>query len=124
MGYYIDQNGDYYEGDRVHWRDRDVPRRPSPNHAFDGVAWVLKPASPPAVVSMRQARRALLSHGLLPQVEQAIAAMPGQAGDEARIDWATATEVQRSWPLVQALGVALGLSDAQLDDLFRLAETL
>ncbi len=78
----------------------------------------------PTCVNMRQAQTALSRRGLLSQVEQAIAAMPGQAGVEARIDWAKAQTVERSWPLVQSLAVGLGLSDAQLDDLFRYAATL
>jgi hypothetical protein len=72
----------------------------------------------PQEVSMRQARRALYQAGLLAAVEAAIAAMPGIEGDHARIDWATAQSIRRDWPLVAALALALGLSDAQLDALF------
>lgn len=78
----------------------------------------------PQVVTMRQARLALVQAGLLAQVNTAVAAMPGAAGDTARIEWEFSGTVERHRPLVQALGAALGLTDAQLDDLFRLAATL
>lgn len=82
------------------------------------------PPPVPAVVAMRQARLALLQVGLLTQVNTAVANMPGAQGDAARIEWEFSSTVERNRPLVQALGAALGLTDAQLDDLFRLAATL
>ena len=87
---------------------------------------VLPPEKPevPAIVSPRQARLALLSIGLLDAVEQALANIPGATGAAARIDWEYATEVRRDSPLIATLGPALGLSNAQIDDLFRMAATL
>lgn len=78
----------------------------------------------PDVVTMRQARLALLQAGLLAQVNTAVAAMPGAAGDTARIEWEFSSTVERNRPLVQSLIGALGLTESQLDDLFRLAATL
>jgi hypothetical protein len=72
----------------------------------------------PEVVTMRQARLALLGAGLLAQVNAAIAAMPGAEGDAARIEWEYAQEVRRDSPLVAALLAALGLTDEALDNLF------
>lgn len=72
----------------------------------------------PEVVSMRQARLALLGAGLLAQVNTAVANMPGAEGDAARIEWEYAQEVRRDSPLVAALSVAFGWTAAQLDDLF------
>jgi hypothetical protein len=73
---------------------------------------------------MRQARLALLRYGLLSQVDTFVASMPGVAGDAARITWEFAGDVQRSDALLAQLAGLLGLSDTQLDDLFRLAATL
>lgn len=74
----------------------------------------------PKVVSMRQARLALLQSGLLDQVSAAV-----QAGSQAdQITWEYATEVNRDDGLVSNLAVALGLTSQQLDDLFTLAATL
>lgn len=78
----------------------------------------------PTVVTMRQARLALLQQGLLSQVNQAVAAMPGATGDAARIEWEFSSTVERNRPLVQALVGALGLSSAALDELFLLAASL
>jgi len=75
-------------------------------------------ATVPQIVSMAQARKALSHAGLLATVEAAIAAMTGQAGDDARIDWSTANEVWRSGSLVQNMGAALGLTARQVDALF------
>lgn len=76
------------------------------------------------VVSMRQARLALLQQGVLAEVEAAVAAMPGAEGEAARITWEYATEVKRSDALVQALASQLAWTAEQLDALFALALTL
>lgn len=84
------------------------------------------PIVPPEItqVTMRQARLALLQIGMLTVVNDAVAAMTGAAGDAARIEWEFSSTVERNRPLVQSLVGALGLSEAQLDDLFSLAATL
>lgn len=83
------------------------------------------PSDPvPEVVTMRQARLALLGAGLLAQVNTAVANMPGTEGDAARIEWEYAQEVRRDSPLVAALSVALGLTDEALDNLYKVAAGL
>ena len=72
----------------------------------------------PASVTMRQARLAMLGAGILDDVEAAIAAMEGDEGRAARIDWEYALDVRRDWPLINALGSQLGLTEQQIDDLF------
>lgn len=78
----------------------------------------------PQSVTMRQAQRALLAAGKLDAVNAAIAAIPGDAGRAARIDWEKSSSVDRNWPLVASVGAALGMTDGEIDDLFRLAATL
>jgi len=74
----------------------------------------------PSIVSMRQARLALLQSGLLSIVSAAIA-----AGAEAdQIEWEYAAEVNRNQPLVKNMKLGLKLSDADLDNLFTLAASL
>jgi len=81
---------------------------------------VTPPEFAPTVVSMRQARLALLQAGLLTTVDAAIA-----AGSEAdQITWEYATEVDRNSPLVVNLSASLGMTEQQLDDLFTLAASL
>jgi hypothetical protein len=72
----------------------------------------------PQSVSMRQARLALLSAGLLTTVNATIAAMPDVAGDAARIEWEYAQEVRRDSPMVSGLSVILTLDETTIDDLF------
>ena len=74
----------------------------------------------PQQVTMRQARLALLSVGLLDDVEAVIAA----AGREAQLEWEYAAVVERSNPAVAAVQQQHGLTDAQIDDLFRKAAKL
>jgi len=85
------------------------------------------PPPPPPVpqsVTMRQARLAMLGAGILSGVEAAIAAMLGDEGKAAQIEWEYATEVRRDWPLVQNLIPALGMTSEQVDALFVQAATL
>lgn len=94
-----------------------------------GDHWELVPGEVPSdpvpeVVTMRQARLALLGAGLLTQVNTAVANMPGAEGDAARIEWEYAQEVRRDSPLVAALSVALGLTDETLDNLYKVAAGL
>lgn len=68
---------------------------------------------------MRQARLALLAVGLLDDVDAAIAAIPDPSTRRAaQIEWEFSNELQRANPFVATLGAALGLSPAQVDDLF------
>jgi hypothetical protein len=80
--------------------------------------YVPPPSAVPQAVTMRQARLALLSAGLLDQVNAAI------TDPAARIEWEYATTVERNSSLVQSLASGLGLTEPQLDDLFTLAATL
>lgn len=97
----------------------------------DGVwqeRWTLVDAPAPAVpqaVTMRQARLALLGVGLLHQVEPAIATIADPVQREAvQITWEYSTEVQRRNPFITILAGALGMTDADVDNLFRSAALL
>jgi hypothetical protein len=74
----------------------------------------------PQQVTMRQARLALLSAGLLDDVEMVIAA----AGRAAQLEWEYAAVVDRSNTAVAAVQQQEALTDAQIDDLFREAAKL
>ena len=78
-------------------------------------------------LSARQLRLALLGLGLTgAQVEAQIAAMPGTPAqrEAAMIEWEYATTYQRDHQLVVALGAALGLTTAQIDDAWKEAATI
>ena len=74
----------------------------------------------PQQVTMRQARLALLSAGLLDDVEMVVAA----AGRAAQLEWEYAAVVERSNPAVAAVQQQESLTDEQIDDLFREAAKL
>lgn len=82
------------------------------------------PPPPPRVVTMRQARLALLQAGLLGTVSAALTAAEGAAGEAARIEWEYAATVDRDSPLVVGFTAALGLAPDQLDSLFTVAAGL
>lgn len=97
-----------------------------------GVGWVVvdgtpvppdeppRPAPVPAEVTNFQARAALRAAGLLATVQAAI----GSASEEAQDAWEYANVFTRHGTLVNAIGGGLGLTDAQLDDLFRAAAVI
>lgn len=83
------------------------------------------PPPVPASVTMRQARLALLSYGLLDDVDAALAKITDATKRAAaQIEWEYSQEVHRNNELVATLGPALGLDDEAIDGLFALAATL
>lgn len=84
----------------------------------------------PSVVTMRQGRLAMLQTpygdtNLLAMIDPTLAAIENPIQRQAaQIDWEFAAEINRGFPLVQQLSSALGLTEEQLDDLFKLAATL
>ena len=100
--------GDLWDGEAF------VPAPPAPPHP---------PVVPPSV-TMRQARLALLGAGLLDDVDAAINALPSPQKEAARIEWEYSQEVQRHNGFVSVLAPLLGLTEAQTDALFLVAEGL
>lgn len=76
----------------------------------------------PASVTNFQARAALLAAGLFGQVDAAIKAQPQDS--PAYQAWEYANDVTRNGTLVNSMAETLGLTSAQLDDLFRQAATI
>jgi hypothetical protein len=75
-------------------------------------------------VTMRQARLALLQAGYYAVVNNAIATMPGAAGDAARIEWDYASTVERGSSITAAMAAMLALNEEEMDTLFSTAATL
>ena len=75
------------------------------------------PPPVPPVVSRVQAQAALLAAGRLAAVKAAMA----QASAFDKLAWEEAAEFRRSSPTLNNLAAALGMTPADLDDLFRAA---
>lgn len=82
--------------------------------------WTVAAAPVPRSVTPYQARAALARAGLLAAVETAVQA----AGGEAQLAWEYAVTIGRGGVLVAQVGAALGLTEAAMDDLFRVAGTI
>lgn len=77
------------------------------------------PVSP--AITQRQLRLTLAAHGLLEQVDPAIAALPEPQKTEASIEWRFASVFQRNHPLIAQLGSVLDLDDAAIDAMWEQA---
>lgn len=78
----------------------------------------------PKSVTMRQARLALLSAGLLHTVDATITALPSPQKEAAKIEWEYSQEVQRHNGFVSILAPLLQMTDEQTDALFVVAAKL
>lgn len=74
----------------------------------------------PVSVSPRQIRQALTAAGLRTQIEMAISS----ADQDTKDWWEFATSFERAHPMVIAMATGLGVSTAELDELFILAGSL
>ena len=72
----------------------------------------------PEVVTMRQARLALLAVGKLADVTAAINSLPSPEKEAAQIEWEFSTTVVRTHGLVEQLSPVLGFTSEELDSLF------
>ncbi|NTB01066.1 hypothetical protein [Agrobacterium tumefaciens] len=74
-------------------------------------------------ITRRQLRLTLVRNGIaLASVETAIATMPdGLTKEEAQIEWADASTFNRNHPTLLLIASALGLTEAQVDAMWRQA---
>lgn len=73
----------------------------------------------PSSISPAQARLALLQAGFYDDVQNAVAT----STDQVRIYWGYATSFERTNPILTSMASAIGITEEQLDDLFRLGIT-
>lgn len=135
----VSESGGYFDASRVLWDEREDG--PLPDITIGGMVrsgdsltfdqarmdeHVAASAPPvPAQVTRRQARQALLLAGKLDLVEPAIAAIPDPTVRAlALIEWQDSLMFERDRALVNTLGAALGLTSADIDQLFISAATL
>jgi hypothetical protein len=90
----------------------------------DGVivtrVWLPNPVSVPSTISPRQIRLWLVNHGIvLSAVEAAIDGIEDESLKETtRIEWEYSPYVERTHPMIDTLGAALGLTGEQIDTAF------
>ena len=131
----------FYHPDTGYWQTNSTPSEevlasyplgtievglpPSINHTYISGQWVeVEPeVYIPSIVTMRQARLALLESNKLHLVQPAIDSLPSPQKEAAQIEWEYSAEVHRNKEFVQLLGAALGLTSEDLDNLFLLAST-
>ena len=75
---------------------------------------------PPVAVSMLQARLAINAAGLRSKVDAALSA----ASQDVQDYWNLSPTIERSHPIVAQICAALGLTDAQMDQLFKAAANI
>lgn len=111
-----DGNRDYQEV-KI-WLESNIPE---PEFTEDELLKQIEDEKP-KIVTMRQARLALLQSGLLATIESAIA----NSDDESmKIEWEYATEVNRNWESLIALISSIGtITENDIDNLFLLASEL
>jgi hypothetical protein len=115
MDRWITQNRDgsttLVDGDRTITIASDVQDRDAQIAAFF-------PPEVPASVTPLQMRKALRAVGLKPAVDAFVAAL----GDEEAVEeWEYALAIERGNPMLNNAAAQLGMTEAQVDDLFRLA---
>lgn len=95
-----------------------VPERNSPTDEWIDGAWVIGPDPVPQSVTPLQARRAMRQAGILDAVKAAVGTNP-----EMQDAFDYATSFNRESTFIGQAQALLQWTDAQIDDLFRLAAT-
>lgn len=98
---------------------------------FDGTYYAPPVVSGPAPeplpsLTARQFRLGLVYGGILPsQIDAAISAIEDEAARAvARIEWQHAAQFERSHPLIEQVGSALGLTSGMIDEMWASAPSL
>ncbi len=73
MGYYVNSEGGYYEGDQIHALDVAVDPRPDSAHILDGGKWIPDPnfEPPKPVITLEALTSALEKNGTVTRSEVA-----------------------------------------------------
>lgn len=132
-----DMNGERYRCNYVSAPDDDFGLAPAIRQwlADNEGQYTVAPYQPPTAeqvreampdLSARQLRLGLLNAGLIPsQVTAAIETLPaGPEKETAKVEWEYATTFRRLHPLIAIVGGVLGLTDEQIDAMWRAAVAL
>lgn len=88
--------------------------------------WMAQPVFVPPQVSARQVRLWLIDNNIsLASVDAAIDSMADETlKEKTRVEWEFAPYIERTHPLIDAIGMAIGLTAAQIDNAFIQASQL
>ena len=90
-----------------------IPLRPDENYYWDGAEWRAHAVPVPTQITKLQAYTVLSAAGYKNEFDSFFVQNP-----EAKTIWDLVSEVERHNPLVGDIAYALGLDDAQVDELF------
>lgn len=96
-----------------------VAPEPTPEPAPEPI-----PEPVPYEISLWRAKAVLAASGLLETVEAMIVALPAPDGDIVRLAWNNAAPLVRDGATIAALAPQMGLTDEQIDNMFRQAANL
>jgi hypothetical protein len=131
----IDSTGEYFDRSRIMWDTRTQGEMPEVEvgkmDVIDGElvntgeyledhAAAIYAKTVPLEVPMTAAREALIESGLFDVIDQFMST-------QSQIDrmwWDKSTTIFRAFPLVETARLALGLTQTQIDDLFKEAERI
>lgn len=105
----------YWDSEAKEQKERDA----TPEEIAEIEALQNAPAKVPVFVSKFQAKAALLQSNLLDQVEALMADPLTPA--VAKLAWTDAQEFRRNSPILLFMSSELGMTEEQIDDLFRAA---
>lgn len=114
--------GDTYAG--LEWQDTQQSK---PTEEEVAAAMLLpEPVPAPESVSLRQFRMALKRSGLFATVDglRTDQALTTQQRDDLTEFLEFSNQIERAHPLIESLSPMVGVTSYQIDDLFRLADTL
>lgn len=113
--------GTWVDGDPVDPTLVEVPSPPTDGRmTWNGSGWDSPPPIVPASITPLQARKVLRSAGLYAAVQAYVATLTEAEQDE----WEYAISIERSNPIIIGGALAIGLSEAQVDQLFIQGATL
>jgi hypothetical protein len=126
MSYYKKQQDNSISvGETIHGLEFTLDET-TKDQSFDGWKWFDLPEeaynyfSTTDSVSPRQFRLSLLQNGINPNIITDML----QNNDAALIEWEYSINISRTHPLVSQLGITLGKTDQQIDDIFKQAKEL
>lgn len=92
-----------------------IPDPPGPGYSYDGTEWVAPPPYIPQQITPYQGKAQLLTEGMLSDVEAIVST---STDPYLKLAWNNAIMWERQSPMIASVAAAMGMTDAEVDDLF------